>query len=295
MTNNGHYHPAKYVDGVMSEAINQGVKYYTSTQVLSIDATNPDKVLVHTNRGDIEVEQLVIAANAFTRELVPELCRIRPYVSQIQDFNHVTNTIQGQTVTAKKGDFYWNFPQAFQYTDEQGVKRGTAHVGGGLDRPMADPHHPRRSKQVLDLVMNDAAKYIPETKDGDQSQPPWLVSVGPMAFSDDRWISIGHVKTDSITNNRVTVVHAGNGYGGTQAIEAGAQGARVAMAGKALPEVPEDMVSPNRLLTNQPLFDVSKSTFEVAKPSSPKTANAAAPVTTTAATATAKNEPAGVS
>lgn len=260
VTNNGNYHPAKYVDGVMNAAIKQGVSYYTNTRVLSVDATDPNKVVVHTNRGDIEVEQLVVAVNAFTRELVPELYKIRPYVSQIQDFEHVTNTIEGQTVTRRKGDFYWNFPESTQYVDDQGIKRGMAHAGGGLDRPMEDPHHPRRSQKVLDMVREDAELFMPETK----NQPPSRVNVGPMAFSDDRWISVGHVKTDKITNNRVTIVHAGNGYGGTQALEAGAQGARIAMAGRAVPETPEDLVSPNRLLTTQPLFDVS--TFDGAAP-----------------------------
>ena len=118
------------------------------------------------------------------------------------------------------------------------------------DRPTPDPHHIPRSKEVMNMVREDAAKFMPDTT----NQPPSRVNIGPMAFADDRWISVGHVHTQAITNNRVTIVHGCNGYGGTQAAEGGAQGARIAMAGKAVDETPEDLVSPDRLLTHKALF-----------------------------------------
>src|SRR5262249_22711913 len=56
---NGNYHPGKYVDGAMQAAVDAGVKYYTKTKVTGIEP-KADGVIIHTNRGDIRAERVVV-------------------------------------------------------------------------------------------------------------------------------------------------------------------------------------------------------------------------------------------
>jgi glycine/D-amino acid oxidase-like deaminating enzyme len=260
---NGNYHPGKYVDGAMKAAVDAGVKFYTKTKVTGIEP-KPDGVVIHTNKGDIRAERVVVATNAFTSELFPELKAIQYYQSQIMNMEHVQDTIGGRTVTEAKGDLYYNFPKAARYTDEEGVERGMAHVGGGLDRPGKNPHQLRRSKAVLDLVKDKTDKRFPDTK----GQPPSRVWTGPMAFTPDRFPVLGFLdrpaadaKNDDErlkSLNRIVITAGFNGYGGTQALQAGFVAAKMALTGQQTPEAPREMVSPQRFLQKQPLFDTTR-------------------------------------
>jgi glycine/D-amino acid oxidase-like deaminating enzyme len=200
----------------------------------------------------------VVATNAFTSELFPELDAIKYYQSQIMNLEHVANTIGGRTVTEAKGDLYYNFPGSKRYVDQEGQERGMAHLGGGLDRPGKNPHHLRRSKAVMDLVKDKTDARFPDTK----GQPPTRVWTGPMAFTPDRFPVIGFLQRNELDSNRIIIAQACNGYGGTQAIEAGLVAAKMAISGETPPEASPEMISPNRFLTDQPLFDTSAAHYK---------------------------------
>src|SRR5688572_1731680 len=69
----GCYHPFKYVCGLLKCAIDRGVELYTRLRVLGVDSQAADRHLVRTERGEIAARCVVVATNAFTGELFPEL------------------------------------------------------------------------------------------------------------------------------------------------------------------------------------------------------------------------------
>jgi glycine/D-amino acid oxidase-like deaminating enzyme len=169
---------------------------------------------------------------------------IQYYQSQILNLEHVTDTIRGMTITEKKGDLYYNFPAARKYVDAEGKSRGLLLVGGGLDRPGANPLGLRRSKAVLDLVLRQTDERFPETR----GQPPSRVWTGPMAFTPDRVPVIGLLRKKGFESDALIVAAGFNGYGGTYCVESGRLAARMAMTGRTPIEVPEDMFGPARFL-----------------------------------------------
>lgn len=79
----GTYHPFKYVCGQLQSAIRSGVALYTRTKVRRIISTQTGKHRILTDRGTIVSSRVIVATNAFTRTLLPELSAIKPYQSQI--------------------------------------------------------------------------------------------------------------------------------------------------------------------------------------------------------------------
>jgi glycine/D-amino acid oxidase-like deaminating enzyme len=148
------------------------------------------------------------------------------------------------TVTEKKGDLYYNFPQATRYVDAQGVRRGMLHVGGGLDRPAPAPEDLQRSMAVLGLVKAGIDRRFPDTR----GQPPSRVWTGPMAFTPDRLPAIGFFRRSGADPRSILVAAGFNGYGGCYCVETGYIVIQMLETGGALPEVPEDVFSPHRLL-----------------------------------------------
>ena len=79
----GTYHPFKYVCGVISAALKSGVELYTRVRVKRIRSMSSDRHYVTTDRGRIVARRVIVATNAFTRELLPEMRSISPRQSQI--------------------------------------------------------------------------------------------------------------------------------------------------------------------------------------------------------------------
>jgi hypothetical protein len=73
----GTYHPFKYVCGVIKAALKSGVELYTRVRVKRIRSTSPDCHYLTTDRGRIVARRVIVATNAFTRELLPEMRRSR--------------------------------------------------------------------------------------------------------------------------------------------------------------------------------------------------------------------------
>jgi glycine/D-amino acid oxidase-like deaminating enzyme len=238
----GNYHPFKFVNSTLSLLLKNKVQLYTQTQVADLRVKS-GSVLVKTARGEIRAKRVILATNAFSSRLFPELSLIEPYQSQILNLEHVENTIQGMTVTENQGDLYYNFPASKQYTDAKGIARGTAHVGGGLDRPVENVDVLPRSIDVFHEVKAATDLRFKDTR----GQPPSRVWTGPMGFTRDRLPVIGPLYHQRNVCPEIVVAAGFNGYGGSYCVEAGYTAAYMASRGEAPQDFEADIFAPSRV------------------------------------------------
>ena len=235
----GTYHPFKFVCGELSSALHSGVSLYTRTRVLRIASLSPDEHRLETDRGNITARRVIVATNAFTSELFPELTAIEPYQSQILVTEHVPDRVRGRIVTSDNGPVFFNQPR-------EGARNGRAPLimGGANDRPMKNPSSRRRSPAVHAHLLKLRDSFYPELA----GQPPSAEWIGPMAFTPDGLPCIGFLR-------RGVIVAAGyNGYGGSYATAAGHAVAEMAVSDVVPEWLPEEIFSPRRLLSDEPLF-----------------------------------------
>jgi glycine/D-amino acid oxidase-like deaminating enzyme/CRP-like cAMP-binding protein len=235
----GTYHPFKYVCGELKAALRAGVALYTRTKVHSIVSVRRNEHRVLTERGEIVTTSVIVATNAFTRELLPELSAIEPHQSQIMVTEHVPDRARGRIVTSDNGPVFFNQPR-------EGAVNGHAPLlmGGGDDRRMKNPSSRRRSPAVHARLLSLRDSFYPELV----GQPPSAEWVGPMAFTPDGLPCIGFLRAG-------LVIAAGyNGYGGSYTTAAGHAAAEMAMTNIVPDWLPEEIFSPRRLLTDEPLF-----------------------------------------
>jgi hypothetical protein len=164
---------------------------------------------------------------------------IRPRQSQIQLTEQARDRARGRVVTCDAGPVFFNQPRG-------GARHGYAPLllGGGADRPMRNPASRRRSPQVHRLLLALRDRFYPELR----GLPPAAEWVGPMAFTPDQLPAIGFLRPG-------VVIAAGyNGYGGSYTTAAGLAAAEMALTSQAPAWVPEDVFSPRRLMTSEPLF-----------------------------------------
>src|SRR3984893_2529056 len=239
----GTYHPFKYVCGLISAALKSGVELYTRVRVKRIRSMSPNRHHLTTDRGRIVARRVIVATNAFTRELLPEMRSISPRQSQIMLTEHAQDRARGRTITTEHGPAFFNQPRA-------GARDGRAPLlfGGGKDRPMKNPASGRRSPGIHDLLLRLRDRYYPELC----GQPPTSEWVGPMAFTPDGLPAVGFVRPGII-------LAAGfNGYGGSYTTAAGQASAEMALTDESPDWTPQDVFSPRRFLSKQPLFLSSK-------------------------------------
>ena len=235
----GTYHPFKYVCGVISAALKSGVELYTRVRVKRIRSVSPDRHYVTTDRGRIVARRVIVATNAFTRELLPEMRSISPRQSQIMLTEHALDRARGRTITTEQGPAFFNQPRA-----EARNGRAPLLFGGGNDRPMKNPASRRRSLAIHNLLLRLRDRYYPELC----GQPPTSEWVGPMAFTPDGLPAVGFVRPG-------VILAAGfNGYGGSYTTAAGQASAEMALADECPNWTPQDVFSPRRFLSKQPLF-----------------------------------------
>ncbi len=235
----GTYHPFKYVCGELRTALRDGVTLYTRTKVRRIISEQADRHRIVTDRGTIVGRSVIVATNAFTRDLLPELSAIEPYQSQIIVTEHVADRARGRIVTSDSGPVFFNQPCA-------GARHGRAPLlmGGGDDRPMKNPASRRRSLAVHARLMALRDSFYPELA----GQPPSTEWVGPMAFTPDGLPCLGFLRPG-------LVIAAGyNGYGGSYTTAAGHAAAEMAITNVVPDSLPEEIFSPRRLLSDDPLF-----------------------------------------
>ena len=235
----GTYHPFKYVYGLLQCALRDGVELYTHVRVVDVASRGPNEHQVLTERGTIIARRVIVATNAFTSQLFPELGEIRPHQSQIQVTESAPDRTRGRVVTCEEGPVFFNQPR-------NAARDGLAPVlmGGGADRPMQSPSSRRRSPRVHDQLLELRSRFYPEL-DG---RPPSAEWIGAMAFTPDQLPAIGFLRPG-------VVVAAGyNGYGGSFTTAAGLAAARMVLTSSTPDWVPEDVFSPRRLLDSEPLF-----------------------------------------
>jgi glycine/D-amino acid oxidase-like deaminating enzyme len=229
----GTYHPFKFVCGQLQVALRDGVALFTRTKVRRIRSGGAHKHRVITDRGPIKARHIVVATNAFTRDLLPELSAIEPYQSQILVTEHVSDRVRGRVVTSENGPVFFNQPR-------DGARNGRASLimGGGADRPMQDPSSRRRSRAIHVRLLALRDSFYPELA----GQPPSAEWVGPMAFTPDGLPCIGFLRSG-------LVIAAGyNGYGGSYATAAGYTAADMVLSDHVPDWVPDEIFSPRRLL-----------------------------------------------
>ena len=164
----GTYHPFKYVCGELHSALRAGVALYTRTKVRRIISAGADKHRVVTDRGTIVARRVIVATNAFTRNVLPELSAIAPYQSQILVTEHVPDRVRGRIVTSDNGPVFFNQPR-------ESARDGRAPLlmGGGDDRPMKNPSSRRRSPAVHArlLALRDSFYRLGSATDGGMGRP----------------------------------------------------------------------------------------------------------------------------
>jgi glycine/D-amino acid oxidase-like deaminating enzyme/CRP-like cAMP-binding protein len=235
----GTYHPFKYVCGLLRAAIRPGVELYTRLRVRSVVSEAPDRHSIVTERGTLVARCVIVATNAFTSQIFPELKAIRPYQSQVQVTEFAPDRARGRVVTCEHGPAFFSQPR-------EGARNGYAPLlmGGGADRPMRSPSSRRRSSRLHDDLLAIRDRYYPELR----GHPPSAEWIGPMAFTPDQLPAIGFLRPG-------VIVAAGyNGYGGSYTTAAGLAAAQMAVTGSAPVWVPEDVFSPRRLTTSEPIF-----------------------------------------
>ena len=250
--NNGNYHPFKFVCGELQCAIARGVQLYTRTAVQSVLSKQADHHEVTTARGTIRTKKVIVATNAFTSRLFPELSAIRYFRSQLANFEHVEDHLAGITMTAKDGDIYANFPGQDRYRDDAGVRRGTLHIGGGLDTEAADPANPIPTRAVFHMSRREVAQYFR----GTERQPASRVWAGPMGFvvgkHGMRMPALGPLGSGA--RQGVFIAVWCNGFGSTGCHNSGAGAAQWALTGEIPSDMPQDVFGVARLLCDEPQF-----------------------------------------
>jgi glycine/D-amino acid oxidase-like deaminating enzyme/CRP-like cAMP-binding protein len=235
----GTYHPFKYVCGLLQRAVSAGVELYTHVAVRSITSDGADRHRLELAGEAIVARRVIVATNAFTPQVLPELSAIQPYQSQIMLTEHVPDRTRGRVVTSEYGPVFFNQPRA-------GLAHGRAPLlmGGGPDRPMRNPTSRRRSPSVHRQLLQLRDDFFPEL----HGQPPSAEWIGPMGFTPDQLPAIGFLRPG-------VVVAAGfNGYGGSYTTAADEAAASMALTDEVPDWVPSDVFSPLRLASDEPLF-----------------------------------------
>jgi glycine/D-amino acid oxidase-like deaminating enzyme len=235
----GTYNPMKFVYGVLQIAVNAGVELYTDLPVRRVHQAGDARQLIETEEGSILAREVIVATNAFTRQLFPELEAICPAQSQISLTEFAPDRCRGRAVTCEEGPVYFNQPRA-------GARDGMAPLllGGGKDRPMHNPSSRRRSPKTHALLLELRDRYFPELR----KRPFSTEWIGPIALTPDQLPAMGFLRPGII-------VAAGfNGYGGSYCVAAGEAAAAMAITGVVPDWLPEDVFSPQRLLNHKPLF-----------------------------------------
>ncbi len=235
----GTYHPFKYVIGLLECALRSGVEVYARTPVRGVVSDGDDAHRVITESGVIVARRVIVATNAFTSQLFPELRAIRARQTQVQVTEHAPDRARGRVVTSENGPVFFNQPRA----DARGG-RAPVVMGGGDDRPMQSPSSRRRSVQTHERLLALRDHYYPELR----GQPPSAEWVGPMAFTPDQLPVIG------ILRPGIIIAAGYNGYGGSYTTAAGEAAAELARTGQSPTWLASDVFSPKRLTSVAPSF-----------------------------------------
>jgi glycine/D-amino acid oxidase-like deaminating enzyme len=235
----GSYHPFKFVCGLLESCLASGVELYTGVKVRKIRSSNAGSHTVVTDDGTIAAGSVIVATNAFTAQIFPELGFIQPTQSQVAITEFAPDRCRGRVVTSEEGPVYFNQPRNGASSDLAPLL-----MGGGADRPTKNPSSRRRSAKIHATLLRLRERFFPELK----KRPYSAEWVGACGFTPDQLPVIGFLRPG-------IVIAAGfNGYGGSYCCISGQIAATMALSGKGADWFPEDVLSPKRLLTGVPIF-----------------------------------------
>lgn len=229
----GNYHPYKFATQLFEHLLQKGILLYTHTRVTKVDWSRPvnQPVLVHTERGLIRAQKVIVATDAYTSKLIPEMTGlVEPFQSQVVTYDKISNKEvpllkTGWTLTERDGDLYGNIPLETKYTDASGVERGLYLVGGGPDRLVPDADRPPLSQEMFDVIVEQTSYRFPGLKH-------WLVSstwTGVFGFTPQRLPFLSYVTHDGVYDPRVIMTVGSQGYGGGMSLFGGHLAGQIAL------------------------------------------------------------------
>jgi glycine/D-amino acid oxidase-like deaminating enzyme len=232
----------------------KGVQLYTGVHVQKISNTRPGFIVIETSEGSIKADQVIVATNAFTPLLFPELSAIECYPSQILNLEHVKNKLNGMTITENCGDIYYNFPASKAYAQDDDHSMGMLHFGLDSTQPIQHLSDLNRDENKSELEFQQMMSLIHERFPDTKQQPPSRFWRGPMAFTPDRTPVIGFMfsKQPPHLNQKEVIIAAGfQGYGGSYCTQAGYIAAQMALTGEVQEDAPEDLFGTTRFLDSK--------------------------------------------
>jgi gamma-glutamylputrescine oxidase len=92
----GHIHPLKYARGLAAAAEKAGAILYEHSRALTIEQAKC-KVVVRCGNGSIEAQHALLATDAFSADLAPELA---PYIGHVESFITATAPLRPESASA---------------------------------------------------------------------------------------------------------------------------------------------------------------------------------------------------
>ncbi len=258
----GNYHPYKFATQLFEQLLKKGVLLYTQTRVTKIDWSTPvnKPVLVQTDRGLMLAKKVIVATDAYTSKMIPEMKDlVFPFQSQVVTYDNVSAKEvpllkTGWTLTERDGDLYGNTPVATKYIDADGVERAMYLVGGGPDRLVEDADAPPLSREMFDVIVEQTGFRFPGLKN-------WLTSstwTGVFGFTPLRLPFLSYVTHNNVYDPRVIMTVGSQGYGGGMSLFGGHLAGQLALLSPTDGEALLRKHDPHRFFELPPLSSTSK-------------------------------------
>lgn len=110
-TGAAHLHPLRFAVGLAKAALAAGVTIHERSQVTRID--RGPKPVVHTDNGSVACDHLVLAANGYLGDLVPEVARrvmpINNYIAATEPLGDLADEVLSQDVAVADTKFVINY------------------------------------------------------------------------------------------------------------------------------------------------------------------------------------------
>ncbi len=110
-TGAAHLHPLRYAIGLAKAALAAGVTIHERSQVTRID--RGAKPVVHTDQGSVTCDHLVLAANGYLGDLVPEVARrvmpINNYIAATEPLGDLADEVLSKDVAIADTKFVVNY------------------------------------------------------------------------------------------------------------------------------------------------------------------------------------------
>lgn len=134
--NQAKFHPRKFLIPLAEKATTYGAQIFEETEVKSYENNGP--FLVHTNKGTIQADQLVICSSIPNTGNVEVVTRLLPYQSYIIE-------LEVQDLKLEEA-IYWDTQNPYQYFRVDGQRI----ILGGMDHPTGKKDHQDPHKKLED-------------------------------------------------------------------------------------------------------------------------------------------------